>query len=208
MGMANFELFDFEYPIVDSVWKKEFEELFVDYYYFYEIGSETIDRWKHTLMSRLRLIMPYYNELYLSTLFDIDPLLTQKIIESGTDGKRTKGSNVSRNQSTGSDTSTTGADTVNNAERTDYPQTTDISTDIPTERTKSTGGTDTESQSSTTQLVEGSHNTDIGTDGEYSKEILGYIGNQNELLRSYRDNIININNLIIQDLKRLFILVY
>lgn len=186
--MKNFELFDFDYPIADSVWKKEFENLFVDYYYFYEIGSETIDRWKYTLRTRLNLIMPYYNELYQSKLFDINPLLTTKLKEEVDDTSSTS----NEQESTLSDSGEIRSDD------TEYPQTSNIDTDIPTSR----GRTQSENEGVTSSSGQSSVVRD------YSKVIEGFSGNQNELLKSYRDNIININRMLISDLKQLFILVY
>lgn len=61
-------VFTFDYPFyndnVDD--KKEFEELFIKYFYFREIGFETPDRFKMKLESKLKLIMPYYRQLALT----------------------------------------------------------------------------------------------------------------------------------------------
>lgn len=43
-------------------------------YWFYEIGQETPDRFKHYLNEQLARIMPYYNQLYRSELLEILPL--------------------------------------------------------------------------------------------------------------------------------------
>ncbi len=188
MRMKNFELFDFDYPIADVTWKNELEALFIDHYYFYEIGSETIDRFKHLLKARLNLIMPYYNELYMSKLMDIHPLLTQRIEETFEDNT-TLQDNRTINVTGGYE---------DNFTNTDYPQTSNIETDIPSGRSKNTN-------SSNSKSTFGGGQT---TTKDYSKVIEGFTGNQNELLKSYRDNIININKMVIDELKTLFILVY
>lgn len=188
LKLNDFELFDFDYPIVDATWKKEFEELFIHYYYFYEIGTETIDRFKHLLKARLNLIMPYYNELYMSKLMDIHPLLTQRIEETFTDNT-TLQDNRTINVTGGYE---------DNFTNTDYPQTSNIETDIPTGRSKNTNTSNSKSSFGGGQT----------TIKDYSKVIEGFTGNQNELLKSYRDNIININKMVIDELKTLFILVY
>ena len=61
-------VFTFDYPFYnDNVEdKKEFEELFLKYFYFREIGFETPDRFKMKLESKLTLIMPYYRQLALT----------------------------------------------------------------------------------------------------------------------------------------------
>jgi len=185
--MTNFEVFDFEYPIIDMAWKEQFEKSFIDYYYFYEIGSETIDRWKHTLKARLNKIMPYYNELYKTTLFEIDPLITQRLTETIADSTET--TNASTNIQTSADDASTN--------ESDYPQTSPT-TDIPSRRvgTEATGTTEINSNGS----------GDVTRD--YSRIIEGFSGNQSELIKAYRANILNITSMLIDDLKTLFILVY
>jgi hypothetical protein len=44
------------------------------HYYTREIGYETVGLWKLKLNQRMREIMPYYNQLYESTLLEYDPL--------------------------------------------------------------------------------------------------------------------------------------
>ena len=65
-----FVLFDFDYPFYsdDLTMKEEFENRFIEHYYFHEIGFETVARFKHYLRSRLRDVMPYYSQLYESEL--------------------------------------------------------------------------------------------------------------------------------------------
>ena len=62
------EVFDFSYPFYcdDAKLKEEFEELFINRFYFHEIGAETVDRWKQMLKARLMVKMPYYRQLYFT----------------------------------------------------------------------------------------------------------------------------------------------
>lgn len=61
-------VFTFDYSFYsDNVEdKKEFEKLFIDYFYFREIGFETPDRFKKKLEAKLNLIMPYYRQLAIT----------------------------------------------------------------------------------------------------------------------------------------------
>ena len=62
----NVNIFDFNYPIFDESYRETFERNFIDYFYFREIGFETIARFKHHLKTELNLIMPYFNKIYNS----------------------------------------------------------------------------------------------------------------------------------------------
>ena len=66
----NVNIFDFDYPIFREEYRKTFEENFIDFFMFHEIGQETIERFKHTLKIRLRVIMPYWNRIYLTQELD------------------------------------------------------------------------------------------------------------------------------------------
>ena len=77
-------VFDFDYDFYDSEFKCDFEKKFIDHYYFYEIGFETIARFKHHLRSHLNKKMPYYTQLYKSEMKaqDIDFLLNKDLKET------------------------------------------------------------------------------------------------------------------------------
>lgn len=177
LNNESFDLFGFDYPIEDVTWKISLEDQIKKYFYFHEIGMETVDRFKHRFMTRLQMIMPRYNQLYRSQLMVIDPLLTHFLTETLDDNKTIN--------STGQATS----DTV----FTEFPEHTSIVDDIASNKSQS--------QTGNTQGTTALH--------DYEKVIKGYQGkNVNELLASYRRNIININELIIDDLKQCFILNY
>ena len=61
-------LFTFDYDFYsDNIKDKEqFEKLFIEYFYFREIGFETPDRFKVKLKAKLDLIMPYYRQIALT----------------------------------------------------------------------------------------------------------------------------------------------
>lgn len=52
-------------------------------YHFYQIGSETPERFVYNLNAQLERIMPYYNQLYKSELIKIDPMLNHAIQSNG-----------------------------------------------------------------------------------------------------------------------------
>ena len=62
----NVNIFDFEYPLFNEEYKPTFEKHFIDYFYFDEIGFETVAKFKKRLNIKFNLIMPYYNKIFLA----------------------------------------------------------------------------------------------------------------------------------------------
>lgn len=59
-------IFDFDYPFYNEERRKQFEQHFIEHFYFDEIGQETVARFKHRLKIKLNLIMPYWNKIFLA----------------------------------------------------------------------------------------------------------------------------------------------
>ena len=67
-------IFDFDFPVHDNEYKGVLCRKIISHYYMREIGAETYAQWKFWLRTRLNEIMPYYNQLYKSTLLEFNPL--------------------------------------------------------------------------------------------------------------------------------------
>lgn len=67
-------IFNFQYPIFDENYRIPLEVKILRHYYTREISEETYGLWKLRLEDRLNVIMPYYNQLYASTLLRFNPL--------------------------------------------------------------------------------------------------------------------------------------
>lgn len=101
------EIFGFDYPFYtnDKKAKEDFEELFINHFYYHEIGCETFTRWQQMLKARLMLRMPYYAQLCQTEwhkVKSIELMMTSKntvdtfereIIEEGTLTSNTEQSN-------------------------------------------------------------------------------------------------------------------
>ena len=176
LGITNFEMFDFTYPITDSNWKAELERDIKNHYYFHEIGMETPDRFKQRLQSKMLEIMPYYDKLHQTMMMDFNPLVTHRRTETY------EGSN----QSSGN------VDATDNTKSFEYPQNASPATDIAS-------GMD-DNKSTSQSIMSGAQ--------DYERVVEGLDGNQSELIRTYRENILNLNLRIIEELRSLFILIY
>ena len=62
----NVTIFDFDYPIFREEYRETFEQHLIDYFLDEEIAHETIAQFKLRLKSKLNMIMPYYNKIFMS----------------------------------------------------------------------------------------------------------------------------------------------
>lgn len=65
-----------DYPIYDEAYRSKLNEKIRNHYAFHEIGFETPKMFAMRVKSRMAIIMPYYNDLYKSTLNQFNPFLT------------------------------------------------------------------------------------------------------------------------------------
>lgn len=72
-------IFDFDYPIFDTSYKKILETKIIKHFFIREIGLETPALWKFYLDMKMNEIMPYYNQLYESQLLKFNPFYDKDI---------------------------------------------------------------------------------------------------------------------------------
>lgn len=121
---TDFELFDFDYDFDDKSFKQEIEQAVIDYYYFYEIGQETPDRFKHTFKRRFLSMIDYYNKLHNTTLLEYNPLVNYKMTELLDELSNTSNQqNTQTNADITGKTTTTGNDTVSGTDTSDNTRT-------------------------------------------------------------------------------------
>ena len=82
LQLNSFELFDFPYQFDDQKFKAQLEQAVIDYYYNYEIGTETPDEFKRRFQAKWLSFIDYYNLLYNTTLLTYNPLTNYKMTEA------------------------------------------------------------------------------------------------------------------------------
>ena len=135
LNIAAPKIFDFDFPIYDEDYRLPLEKNILRHYYTREIGEETVGLWKLRLNAKLNEIMPYYNELYKSTLLNFNPLYD---VNYETIGDENKSSNVTENFQTEGKTNLN-HDTIKNEETASGS---DVTTDNPLKynlKTKNSG---------------------------------------------------------------------
>ena len=102
-------LFNFDFPIFDEEYRATLEKKIVMHYYRREICAETVGLWKLYLNTKLNEIMPYYNQLYRTTVIEFNPLYDIDLhrSHSKTGSEAGSGTNSGTSQSINAQTGTT-----------------------------------------------------------------------------------------------------
>ena len=194
---TNFILFNFDYDFyTDNIEiKKKFEQKFIDRYRFNEIGFETVARFKHYLKTSLNEIAPYYKQLYESELRcnDIDFMLNKDYTETfikniDSLSKSTETQNSNYNDLTNESNINDGVSDV----------------ELTKGNLTSVTGNENTSTSNATGASENTQNENYTLTGK------GNIGitSSAELLQKWREVMINIDQLMLDDLADLFMSIY
>lgn len=192
-----------DFPIFDEQYRAELCKKILRHYYTREICCETVGRWKLFLCDKMKNIMPYYNQLYQSELIKIEPLVSVNKSVSH-DGNENETKSTNRNGTNSSNTRTDGS-TDTWSYYSDTPQGGINGLDSNDYLTNATHNRGTDGTSST--LNGSSSDNETGT-GEridsYVDKVLGYDGNQSEMLLKFRETFLNIDMMVIDELKDLF----
>lgn len=217
--------FDYAFYSPNPSDKQTFERTFTDTYYFHEIGFETPERFKKHLQARLDLIMPYYQQLALTEWDKVrttEQMMTSKNLTETTTHEQT----VSGSQS--SNITATGESTGNNQSTSTQKTTLDnkqsqLSDGVSTASLNDgylTGVDNSESSGTGTDSVTSSQNQTSEQSGTTTNEQTisdkttftsnGDIGIQTPAyaITEWRKVIININQMIIEECKDLFMQIY
>lgn len=197
----NLKVFDFEYSFYSEEHRKEFEEKFINYYFFHEIGVETVQRFKYNLKSKLNEIMPYYSQLYESEMKakDINFLLNKDLKET-----------FIREQNNTNNMTGDSLNKVNGTDNTDYKE------------SNVGNGNASLSYDSLTSINQNNNNfnntntsnSNVVNNGNEREETTlvsqGNIGitSSAELLQKWRDVMINIDQMILKECRDLFMTIY
>lgn len=235
---SGVNIWDFPYPkpelyahfngeLLPIPWhQEEWEQKIIDHYRFHQIGQETVGRWLHCFRTRIKEIMPYYVQLYdFETKWHSieDPLesyhLTETFEESthGTGSQTSTGSSENTSETSGTSTTNKTGNMDHERKFSDTPQGEIGNMDnYMTEATQeSTTNTENGNETSTgNATVTGSDSSESSSEntGNTSSTMTrrGNIGVQplGTEVKNIRDAFINIDLMVINELKDLFLMVY
>jgi hypothetical protein len=225
LKMPGFDLFDFDYQFDDMAFKAELEERVIDFFYDSEIAFATPDHFKRKFKARWLRAISYYNKLYNTTLLEYNPLINSKMSEALEQLATANTTQDNNTTSTGSSTSTSGATGTNDSTTTtdsdstgsDYPQqpiaggnyaataTANNSTQTTTGNTTNDATTESSDEGTTTTAL----TSNTTNNSNYTKTIEGLTGTSYQaLIAAERENLLRIPNMLIDELKPCFMMVY
>ena len=247
----GFRIFDdYTFYTDDAKAKEDFEKLFIETFYFHEIGCETPERFKWMLKAKLNRIMPYYSQLYETEWYRVgkDMMNSKDLIETTThtltshqlgsqeqqatseSNSKSEGSGLETNeansQTEGSGEGTTNGTELESALENGVPQV-HLESDL-TRKTQTNSASTSSSQASSqsdststtsTQASSSNHTANESTMTNQQQNQLeekttftskGDIGIQTPAyaITEWRKVLININEMILNECKDLFILIY
>lgn len=212
------KIFDFDFPfyVENEKIRVEFEK-YLCYTYFNEsIGFETPDAWKFAFKQKMLEIIPYYKELYRTTLFEYEPLINRVFSSSDTADE----TNITDFTSNGNTTGKSENSINGNGSSTSDSQ--NITSDAPqinfSQNDYASGMTRGQNKNSV-ENSEKKTTSDSSTSSKVSKNIddksknlkheeKGFYGSYQEEIKKIRENILNINKMICDDCYDLFMLIY
>lgn len=205
-------LFDFSYDyymkglVNDEVYeqkKKEFENKFLEFYYFDEIGYKTPDRFKQRLKNYLDMGFKKWQERYKTELEvekqKINFLLNKDLIEERTTEGNATGTATSTSTSTSNtNNNSSNKNTVNDTPDTRFTTTENFATSITTDETSSNSSNTGSGETTNTS----NQNSNVN-ERFISKGNIG-VTSSAELLEKWREVIIDIDNEIIDGAEKYF----
>lgn len=196
-----------DFPIFDEQYRAELCKKILRHYYTREICCETVGRWKLFLSDKMKNIMPYYNQLYQSELLKIQPLVSvdRRVSHKG-HGSESK---ITKSNATNTNSSRTDGSTDTWSYYSDTPQGGIDGLDTNDYLTNATHNTGTDVTNSTVNGATSGNETGEGTRKDmYVDTVLGYEGNQSEMLLKFRETFLNIDMMVINELKDLFFTIW
>lgn len=225
------------YPIFDEAYREQLETKILKHYYTREICAESFGLWKLWLNNTMNEIMPYYNKLYKSELLEFNPLYTMdyRTVRSKNNASNTNGNEKIQSESddkySSNDAKNTTSENKENSTGwnlySDTPQggIGGINGDLQnntflTNATKVTNDTNNNSSGSVVGIQSG-NNKNIGKSEKtsenskvdiesYTERVFGKNDNKSysELIKEFRNNFLNIDEMIIDRLSDLFMLIW
>lgn len=190
---SGFDLGLTEYPIFDEEYRTHLNTAIIMHFYFREIGTETAQMFKYFLNRKMSEIMPKYNGWYEVAKMRYDPLSTisvSEVIERERKNENTSKNNMKNNSENKVLSSDTPMGTLGDPFSEKYASNASVST-LTDDNTSENKTDQNENEKSKRELT-----------GKNDSRTYG------ELIRDYRETLINVDTAIFDELEPLFIQIW
>jgi hypothetical protein len=181
------------YPIFDETHRPVLNRKIINHFLNQEIGQETVSMFRHALKRKLDEIMPLYNQQYEISAIKFNQLETVRINNLNNTTGTTNTSSESSNESE--------SDAKSRA----------VSQQLPQTLLSDTGDYATAAQdniSGTTAKAKAVDANTVNQDGTGTSETTGFQGNAALMILQYRQSLVNVDMMIIDELAGLFMLIW
>ena len=182
-----------EYPIFDEAHRPVLNRKILNHFMNREIGQETIPMFRLALKRKLDEIMPLYNQQYEISAIKFNQLETIRINNNNTNTGTTNTTSESENNST--------AAAKSRAIGQQFPQVA-----LAADGDYATDGQDNVSE--TLASANANDNNTVNQNASQDSETTGFQGNAALMILQYRQSLVNVDMMIIEELQNLFMLVW
>lgn len=195
------KIFSTTAPFFDENYRAVLCQKILKHYYLREICCETVGMWILWMNTRLEEIMPYYNQLYESAKIKFNPMHDTDFTRTH---NRTENEEATENRTNNTNGNSTSK--VNGKELySDTPQGSISGLEDNTYLTNATINENNGANTSTTNSKDTSENT-VNTIEDYIETVKGKQGTESfsSLLLKFRETLLNIDMMVINDFNDLF----
>ena len=210
---ARPKIFSFQYPIFQESYREALETKIIKHYYTREIALESFGLWQLKLDTKMNEIMPYYNQLYASTLLEFNPFHDVDVTRQHTTENESTANTSTSGATTTSATSETTTEGTNSSRYSDTPQGTISNLQANTYLSNATITDDdvtVNSQDSSNSGTSSTANTAANNTENFLETVTGKQGLQSysSMLLEFRETMLNIDMMVIDELAELFFNLY
>lgn len=185
------------YPIFNEEYRKILNGKIIESYWYREIGVETIEMFSLILRRKMNEIMPYFNQLYDSTLIAYSALDSMRI--------QSVGENILTGEESTQAVNSTETNTKGKARavNSNFPQTT-----LAANGDYATSATDTNSENDVSADSIQNGESENKSKSNNNNLVTGYQGAASDLVIKFRNSLINIDTMVIAEIEDCFMMVF
>lgn len=207
-----------DYPIFDEAYRAGLNAKIYEHFWFREIGQETPALFKRFLNRKMNEIMPYFNQLYSSTLLEFDPMRNYDLWSTGDSTGESK-SNATNDQtqnqtahataSSKSDSDTKSRALVSQTPQMQLSGRDDYATNITDTNTQNTSTSSSKNDSTADTVAKTVSEMAANSVDAYTNHVIGLNGIMtSDALLKWRSTFLNLDMDVIAQLEDLFMGLY